>query len=233
MFPPALTRLARAARRLLLSRGSQVLDAILYRVPYVILLVLSLSVHEWAHAWSAWKLGDDTAARVGRMTLNPLAHIDPLGTLILPLLGIPFGWAKPVPVDPTRFRRDFSMGAGMAITASAGPISNVILAALAAVGIGVSARFGVGGEGMLAELLWGLMGMNVGLAIFNLIPLPPLDGSRIVAWLMPDRMRDAWHALERFAPLLLIAIFYFGGRLVAGPVNLLGGLLVQLARLIA
>ena len=232
-FHPALTRSIATARRLLLSRGSRAVDVIVSRIPYVILLILSLSVHEWAHAFSAWKLGDDTAATSGRMTLNPLAHIDPLGTLILPLLGIPFGWAKPVPVNPTRFRRDFSMGAGMAITASAGPISNVILAVLAAVGIGLGARFELAGDGLLPQLLWGLLGMNVGLAIFNLIPLPPLDGSRIVAWLIPYRLRDQWHALERFAPLLLVAIFVFGGRLVTGPVNLLGGLLVQLARLVA
>jgi len=211
------------------------LDGIVYRVPYVILLILSLSVHEWAHAWSAWKLGDDTASRVGRMTLNPLAHIDPLGTLILPLLGIPFGWAKPVPVDPSRFRRGVSMGAGMALTASAGPLSNVLLALLASVGIGLSARLGVnvGAGGLLPELLWGLLGMNVGLAVFNLIPLPPLDGSRIVAWLLPYGLRNQWHALERFAPLLLILIFYFGGRLVSGPVNFLARLLVQVASFIA
>jgi Zn-dependent protease len=209
------------------------LDGIVYRIPYVILLILSLSVHEWAHAWSAWKLGDDTASRVGRMTLNPLAHIDPLGTLILPLLGIPFGWAKPVPVDPTRFRRSISMGAGMAITASATLAMGPALAVLTAIGIGLSSRFGVGADGLVPEMLWGLLAMNVGLAVFNLIPLPPLDGSRIVAWLMPYGPREQWHALERLAPFLLILIFSFGGRLVSGPVNLLGGLLVQLARLVA
>ena len=79
--------------------------------------ILSLSFHEFAHAWSAWKLGDDTAAREGRLTLNPLAHADPLGTFLLPLIA-PFGWAKPVPVNPARFRRDVSMGKGMAITAA-------------------------------------------------------------------------------------------------------------------
>src|SRR5574340_1315088 len=84
-------------------------------------LVLSLSVHEFAHAWSAWKLGDDTADRMGRLTLNPIAHVDPIGTLLLPLLGVPFGWARPVPVNPARFRRNVNMNTGMAMTAAAGP----------------------------------------------------------------------------------------------------------------
>src|SRR5688572_26569558 len=93
-------------------------------------LVLSLTVHEWAHAMSAYRLGDDTAAREGRLTLNPIVHIDPLGTLLLPLMGVPFGWAKPVPVVPTRFRRDVNMSTGMMITAAAGPFSNLVLAFL-------------------------------------------------------------------------------------------------------
>src|SRR5579872_3573193 len=96
-------------------------------------LVLSLTVHEWAHAYSAFRLGDDTAARMGRMTLNPIPHIDPIGTILLPMLGIPFGWAKPVPITPTRFRRDISMRAGIMITAAAGPLSNLVLAVLCTV----------------------------------------------------------------------------------------------------
>src|SRR5215471_12296793 len=102
---------------------------------YLVPLLLSLTVHEWAHAWSAYRLGDDTAAKLGRLTLNPIAHIDPIGTLILPLLGVPFGWAKPVPVVASRFRRGVNMTTGMMITAAAGPLSNVVLAVLSAVGI--------------------------------------------------------------------------------------------------
>jgi len=211
-------------------------QALLERLMVLPLTVLSLSVHEWAHAWSAWKLGDDTAAREGRLTLNPLVHIDLFGTLLLPLMGVPFGWAKPVPVNPTRFRRDVSMGAGMAITASAGPISNVILAAVAAVILGLVARFApelATRDGAVVPVLVSLLYMNVGLALFNLIPLPPLDGSRVVAWLMPYRLQQQWHALEQFAPFLLLAVFYFGGRLVAGPIHYVGNLMLDLARLIA
>ncbi len=193
-------------------------------------LVLSLSVHEWAHAWSAYRLGDDTAARMGRLTLNPLAHIDPIGTVILPLLGIPFGWAKPVPVNPARFRRDIHMGTGMAITASAGPISNVVLAVLCTLLLGLVRRLAPEAAWYPAaeHLLILTITINVGLALFNLIPVPPLDGSRIVDGLMPLRLRPQWEAFTRVAPLLLIGIFFFGGRLIAGPSRLFLGLLQRL-----
>ncbi len=203
-------------------------------------MVLSLSVHEWAHAWTAWKLGDDTAARMGRLTLNPLAHVDPFGTFFLPFMlaaqGLPtFGWAKPVPVDPARFRRDVSMGKGMAITASAGPLSNVVLAVLATVALGLLYRFQGGPSGWAhtaAVLLSDAIMLNVALALFNLIPVPPLDGSRIVAWLMPYRLRDQWHAVEQYAPFLLLAVFFFGGRLISGPAGAFVGLLERLLNLI-
>ena len=87
--------------------------------------ILSLTVHEWSHAWSAKMLGDDTAERQGRLTLNPLVHIDPIGTILLPLLGVPFGWAKPVPVNPLRFKRSVSMRTGMAIVAGAIVVAGV------------------------------------------------------------------------------------------------------------
>ena len=103
---------------------------LLARVLNWIPVLLSLAVHEWAHAWSARRLGDDTADRLGRVTMNPFAHVDMMGTLLLPLLGIPFGWAKPVPVNPVRFRREFSMVKGTLLVAAAGPISNVFLASI-------------------------------------------------------------------------------------------------------
>jgi Zn-dependent protease len=141
-----------------------------------------------------------------------------------------------VPVNPARFDRRFSMGAGMAITASAGPISNMILAVLSAVALGLVARFAPGlttRNGAVVPVLVSLLYMNVGLALFNLIPLPPLDGSRVVAWLMPYRLQQQWHALEQYAPFLLLAVFWFGGRLVSGPIYYLGDLMLDLARLIS
>lgn len=194
-------------------------------------LILSLTVHEYAHAWSARRLGDDTAERMGRLSLNPLVHLDLLGTVILPLLGIPFGWAKPVPVDPSRFRRDVRMGTGMAITASAGPLANVALAVLSTVALGILLRFAPdslqGGEGARALLVIAIQ-LNVSLALFNLIPIPPLDGSRIVDGFMPLRLRPQWDAFTRLSPFLLLGVLFFGGRLIAAPAGWFFGLLDHL-----
>jgi Zn-dependent protease len=187
-------------------------------------LLLSLSFHEWAHAWSAWKLGDDTAERMGRLTLNPLAHADPIGTFLFPLLGVPFGWAKPVPVNPARFRRGVNMSRGMMLTAAAGPISNLVLATICALVFGLGVRFApavVAPGGGFVEFLVMMMHINVVLAIFNLIPVPPLDGSRIVEGFLPYRFRDGWERFSRIAPFVLIALLFLPGsplsRLIAGP----------------
>ncbi|HUL60727.1 MAG TPA: site-2 protease family protein [Anaeromyxobacteraceae bacterium] len=210
-------------------------QALLQRGLYVIVLLLSLAVHEFAHAWSAWRLGDDTAARMGRLTLNPLAHADPVGTFLLPLLGIPFGWARPVPVNPARFRRDVRMGTGMALTAAAGPISNLVLATAATAAYALLVRFAPGsvepGSGAERLLQIGVY-LNVNLAIFNLIPIPPLDGSRIVDGFLPVRLRPAWEQITALSPFLLIAVFFFAGRLIAGPSAFVLELLDQLARAI-
>lgn len=202
--------------------------AVLLFVP----LILSLAVHEFAHAWSAHKLGDDTAARAGRLTLNPFVHADLIGTIIFPLLGVPFGWAKPVPVDPTRFRRGVKMGTGMAITASAGPLSNLILAVVVTTIFALLVRFApelLQHDNGIRELLVTAIFLNVNLALFNLIPVPPLDGSRIVDGFMPFRLRPQWERLMALSPFLLIAVFVFAGRIIAGPSNFVLGLLAQLA----
>lgn len=203
---------------------------------YVIPLILSLTVHEFAHAWSAWRLGDDTAERAGRLTLNPLVHLDPVGTLLLPLLGIPFGWAKPVPVNPARFRRDVSMGTGMMLTAVAGPLSNVLLAIASAVSYGLTLRLApevLASHAGLEAFLQTFVVMNVALALFNMLPIPPLDGSRVLERLVPYRMRHVWERFAQLAPLLLVAVIFLGGRLLHGPIGyfsqLLYGLIGHLA----
>lgn len=173
-------------------------------------MLLSLTVHEWAHAWSAYRLGDDTAARQGRLTLNPIAHIDPIGTLLLPLIGIPFGWARPVPVNPMRFKRSISMRTGMMITAAAGPASNLVLALLCTIGWGLMFRFKpdwmIGRNGVGTFLNITIM-MNIGLALFNMLPFPPLDGSRVVDGLMPYKWRPQWEKIARFGPIgLFVAV---------------------------
>jgi Zn-dependent protease len=191
-------------------------------VKLLIPLILSLTVHEFAHAWLAWRLGDDTGSRMGRLTLNPLPHIDLLGTILLPLLGIPFGWAKPVPINPARFRRGISMNTGMVLTAAAGPLANAALAIICTVVFGLFIRFLPGaampGSGS-RELLLNLIQLNVVLAIFNMIPIPPLDGSRVVDGLMPLRLRGLWEGFTRFAPFLLIGVFIGARYIMAGPMN--------------
>jgi Zn-dependent protease len=202
-------------------------------------LLLSLSFHEWAHAWSASRLGDDTAERMGRLTLNPFAHADLFGTILLPLLGVPFGWAKPVPVNPARFRRGVKMSTGMMITAGAGPLSNFFLATVCAVIFGLMARFAPGllepGKGV-SNLLVMMILLNVTLGVFNLVPLPPLDGSRIVDGFMPLRLRPAWDQFSRVAPFVLLALLFLPGRplsrIIAGPSDFVLGALQRLVNAI-
>jgi Zn-dependent protease len=209
---------------------------------YIPVLLLSLTVHEYAHAWSARRLGDDTAERMGRLTLNPLAHADPIGTFILPLLNVPFGWAKPVPINPARFRRGIDMGKGMMISALAGPGANLLLGVVSALLLGVVARLSPdigtpsgrpGFAGIAAHFLFSMIQMNVVLAVFNLLPIPPLDGSRIVDAFLPARYREAWESFSRFSMFILLALVFFGWRLIAVPVTAGIDALVRLAFLIA
>lgn len=169
-------------------------------------ILAALTVHEFAHGWTAWKFGDPTAKDQGRLTLNPLAHLDPVGTLLLLL--VHFGWAKPVPVDPRYFnnpRRD------MIWVALAGPASNVILAFLTGMilqfllSTGILAPFGY-----LYIILVFTVFINLMLAFFNLIPIPPLDGSRIVAGMLPPRYLPQWYAFERVGGYVLMGIIFIG-----------------------
>lgn len=175
----------------------------------LIVLVLSLTVHEFFHAWTAWRLGDDTAARMGRLTLNPIPHIDLLGTIILPLMNAPIGWAKPVPVNPARFRRGVSMSRGDILVSTAGPLSNIGLGLLSAVAYGLLVRFSPGlvetgsaGHALLVRLIL----VNAGLAVFNLLPIPPLDGGHVADSLMPVRWRPGWEKFVTIAPFILIGL---------------------------
>jgi Zn-dependent protease len=186
-------------------------DWISSRAIFMIPLLLSLSVHEWAHAFCALRLGDDTATQLGRTSVNPLAHIDPVGTLLLPLLGIPFGWAKPVPVNPVRFREDIRMGMGMLLVAIAGPLSNVCLAGLSIALLAGLVRLPIADATQLAaghSFLEQMVLLNGVLALFNLLPIPPLDGSRIVDNFMPRNLRPAWDRFAAVAPLALLAVLF-------------------------
>jgi Zn-dependent protease len=172
-------------------------------IALVILFFTSMPVHEWAHAWTAYQLGDDTAALSGRMTLNPLAHLDLYGTLSY-LIGF-IGWGKPVPVSAHRLRGD--MRAAMALVGLAGPFSNLIMAMIAA----IPYRFGwLDGSSMLVQqVFYRLVTINLSLMLFNLIPVPPLDGSRILAWLLPRQLTYELDRLERYGGLVLIFVALF------------------------
>jgi Zn-dependent protease len=191
-------------------------------------LVLSLSVHEWAHAYSAFRLGDDTAARMGRLTLNPISHIDPIGTILVPLV-VSFGWAKPVPVDPTRFHRKVNMRKGMVITAAAGPASNVALALLCTVLLYIVAKAGMPPNGAAVRLLFIGAMINVLLALFNMLPIYPLDGSRVADGLMPHKWQPLWERFVRIGPVALLAVIFLpswlGFSLFSWPMNFTQGLL--------
>ena len=193
-----------------------------------VVLLFSLSVHESAHGWMAYKLGDDTALRQGRVSLNPLVHIDPIGTLLLPMLqiftGLPFiGWAKPTPYDPTNFRRDVTMRQGHMLVAGAGPVSNLLLAVLFTAAFFVVVRTGMIEEPRNPVVMIVVRGiqMNVLLAIFNLVPIPPLDGSKVASYGLPGSLGERYdRVVEPYGYMILLVLFMTGilGRVI-GPVT--------------
>jgi Zn-dependent protease len=171
-------------------------------------LVISIIIHEVAHGYAAYRLGDPTAKDAKRLTLNPLAHIDPMGSIVLPLIlvltnsPVLFGWAKPVPFNPGYFRNPKQ---GIMIVGAAGPVSNLVLAVIAAVAYRL-----VGPGGVVGMVLVQFCVINVILALFNLIPIPPLDGSRIVAGLLPPALTRSYLKLERFGFLVIFGLLWVG-----------------------
>ena len=165
---------------------------------YVVLL-FSLSFHESAHAWMAWRLGDDTAKNLGRVSLNPIVHIDPIGTLLFPLIqiftNVPLlGWAKPTPYNPANFRRDVSMRKGHMLVAAAGPVSNFLLALIFTGILLVIIKLGLvdSEQDFLLHLMTLGIELNVLLAVFNLIPIPPLDGSKVASFGLPGDLGERY-----------------------------------------
>lgn len=202
---------------------------LIFWVPFV----LSLSVHEYCHARAASWLGDDTAEREGRLTLDPAAHIDLVGTVLLPLLGVPIGWAKPVPVNPANFRGGGDGRFGMLFTAMAGPLSNVAIALLCTGALALTGLLAPGvARGPVGGVVASTIVLNVTLALFNLLPIPPLDGSRVVDFLCPQSLRPAWDWLYARAGLgigiLLVLPLLLGFDLGAWVASI-GDWLVQLA----
>lgn len=214
------------------------LDSVLEIVAIAVPVALAIILHEVAHGWAAYRLGDDTARRMGRLTLNPLKHIDPVGTVILPLIlyvttHFTFGWAKPVPVDFGRLRhprRD------MAWVALAGPATNLILALVSAFAIVEFLLRGGNPDGLVATALSVSIDINLVLMIFNLIPLPPLDGGRVAVGLLPLVLARPLARLERVGMAFLVGVLFIVpliGSQLGYDANILGwviGPLVEAAK---
>jgi Zn-dependent protease len=171
----------------------------------LLILLIALPVHELAHALAAYRLGDMTARDFGRLSLNPLDHLDPIGALMIMLGG--FGWAKPVPVNPYGLYRSRNSTIGFALVALAGPVSNLFLAALFAVPF----RLRLMPSGLPSQLLLEFIFVNVALAVFNLIPIPPLDGSRVAVAVLPQQWGEYIMRLEQYGIFIILGLFLLGG----------------------
>jgi Zn-dependent protease len=195
----------------------------------IVVFMFAISVHESAHAWTAWRLGDPTARMLGRVTLNPIKHIDPIGTVLLPIIALlthfpVIGWAKPTPVDPRHFKhyvRDDIL------TSVAGPISNFLIATCAVICLAIISLTSAQGSvivrnmaaGYISDtssmlmpltlLLYEAMQINILLGVFNLIPVPPLDGSHVLRHFLPENLRRVYDSVGMFG---LIVLLFWGGR---------------------
>lgn len=193
------------------------IDYLVSVVASVLLVMFSAMVHEVAHGWAAHLCGDDTAREAGRLTLDPRAHLDPVGSVVLPiacaLLGAPvFAFARPVPYNPARLRhprRD------ELVVALAGPVSNLLQALLGVAAFGLLVSLGVGAGHLTDGLVWGLLDLlltyaqvNLVLCFFNLIPFPPLDGSKVILFLLPPAGRRCFYELEQYAMFVLLLLLW-------------------------
>ncbi|HLM58107.1 MAG TPA: site-2 protease family protein [Pyrinomonadaceae bacterium] len=214
---------------------------------YIVVLLFAISAHEAAHAWMSYKFGDDTAYLLGRVTLNPVAHTDPVGTLLIPILGFVFasmggavaripliGWGKPTPVNPLRWRNKDTANVMVSI---AGILANIAIAAVTLVVVKIIQYTGAAGpDGILSSvrepvglfLEFSLM-MNASLAVFNLLPFPPLDGSKVLYTFLPASAHPFLATLEQYGFIILMAFIYFGFfRIIFAPVGYLLEYLVAL-----
>lgn len=216
--------------------GFDVADFASKLVIYLMVWIFAVSAHEAAHAWTSWKFGDDTAYRLGRVTLNPVPHIDPVGTLLLPILGFVLSyssagnfpliaWGKPTPVNPLKWRNKDTANVCVSI---AGIVVNILIAIVASVaiklmisqGVITAENFQTGMISIFFNFLYTMVLMNVGLAIFNLLPFPPLDGSKVLQTFLPESFEPFFNLLETYGFLILLVLLQMGviGAIV-GPLN--------------
>ena len=202
---------------------------LLYSIPGVL---VAITFHEYAHAFAADKLGDDTPRLQGRLSLNPLAHLDPIGSLMLLFVGV--GWGKPVQINPNNFNRTVSISKGEAIVSAAGPIMNFILAIVFCIVYFVIYKFAgtfvdtqIGG--IVLSIILSTVYINLGLGIFNLIPMPPLDGSKILKNFLPYRARAWMESNEYLFYMIFLALWIFGilGNIISPLINIVSDLLIS------
>ena len=192
---------------------------ILFAVPTIL---IASTVHEYAHGWAAFKLGDPTAKAAERLTLNPLKHIDPIGAVSMVLFR--FGWSKPVPINEYNFEK---RELGTALTALAGPVSNMLLALL-----GGLLNWVIRPDGILFVILFVFVSINISLAVFNLLPIPPLDGHKIVRALLPKKIRYYWEKMERYSVFIILLFILPISPLSAWTSNLLSAVLSKILSLL-
>lgn len=192
-------------------RNPEVITNLILTLPAVI---IAMTFHEYAHAFAADKLGDDTPSRQGRLTLNPLKHIEPIGFFLLLFAGV--GWGRPVQVNPLKFDKKISMSKGEAIVSFAGPFINIILAIISAISLGAILKFNLLSNVKLEYAQYiiiffmQLIYINIGLGVFNLIPLPPLDGSKILRHFLPYKAKQFFDKYEYAFYIIFIALWTLG-----------------------
>ncbi|KAB3532530.1 site-2 protease family protein [Alkaliphilus pronyensis] len=167
-------------------------------------ILVAITLHEFAHAYTAYLLGDPTSKHYGRLTINPISHIDVFGFLMLMLAG--FGWAKPVPINPNYFKK---RKLGTLLVSIAGPATNILLALIFTILLGLQLRNG--GNSLVISIIEYSIFINIGLAIFNLLPIPPLDGSKVLLAFLPDRFENYYYQYQKYSHVLLLLLLVFNG----------------------